>query len=52
MKNIMIFVGIIMVAIFIYQFTAPILVKHGVDMNVTSLTEDTSAEEIDKNEIK
>ena len=45
MKNIMIFITIIVVAIFAYQAFAPILIKNGVDMNVTAI-DDTNVEEL------
>ena len=48
MRNIMIFIAIIFVAIFAYQAFAPTLLKHGVDMNVTSLNDDTNVEEMNE----
>jgi len=45
MRNVMIFIAIIMVAIFVYQALAPTLIKHGVDMNVTAI-DDTNVEEL------
>ena len=43
MRNVMIFIGIIVVAIFAYQSFAPTLIEHGVDMNVTAV-DDTDVE--------
>jgi len=46
MRNVMLFVLLIVIAIFGYQMAAPYLIKKGVDMNVTAL-EDTNVEEIE-----
>ena len=47
MRNVMIFIAIIVVAIFAYQALAPTLIKHGVDMNVTAI-DDTNVEELNQ----
>jgi len=52
MKNVMIFIAIIVAAIFAYQAFAPTLVKHGVDMNVTSFNDDTEVEEMNETKTK
>jgi hypothetical protein len=48
MKNIMIFIAIIIGAIFAYQAFAPTLIKHGVDMNVTSFNDNSEVEEMNR----
>ena len=45
MRNVMIFVTIIIVAVIAYQAVPPTLIKHGVDMNVTAV-DDTNVEEL------
>jgi len=45
MRNVMIFITIIIVAVIAYQAVAPTLIKHGVDMNVTAV-DDTNVEEL------
>jgi hypothetical protein len=47
MRNVMIFITIIVIAIFAYQAFAPTLIKHGVDMNVTAI-DDSNIEEINE----
>lgn len=51
MRNVMIFIAIIVVAIFAYQALAPTLIKHGVDMNVTAI-DDTNVEEMNETKTK
>jgi hypothetical protein len=47
MRNFMIFIGFIVVAIFAYQALAPTLIEHGVDMNRTAI-DDTNVEELNE----
>jgi len=47
MRNIMIFITSLVLAVFAYQAFAPTLVSHGVDMNVTAI-DDTNVEEMNE----